>query len=192
MPRVAPHMPQKLAESAFELFAQRGFKEVSIDDIADFAGVSKGCFYTHYRAKQDIVLAACGHYYRAYQQRIHAEIAKLTDPSRRLRRAMELTVRTCVVDEKNRIFTTELFALSLQDPVVQATWAQFYDTVRELFIGLVAAAQAARQIHVDRPRAAVDLMLAAIEGVKMRAAFDRRLLDNEKQKEIVRGPPGVP
>ena len=167
--------------------SQRGFHDVSVDEIADFAGVSKGCFYTHYKSKQEIVLAACGYYYRSYQQRIQGEIAKLTDPLRRLRRALELTVKNCVLDEKNRVFTTELFALALQDPVVRATWAQFYDSVRELFVGLVAAADASREIRVAQPRKAVDLVLSTIEGVKLRAAFEPHLGGREHQKEIVDG-----
>lgn len=44
MPRVAPQMPAKLAEAAFELFGQRGFVNVTIDEIAARAGVTKGSF----------------------------------------------------------------------------------------------------------------------------------------------------
>lgn len=187
MPRTAPRMPQRLAESAFELFARRGFNDVSVEEIAEHAGVTKGSFYSHYKSKQEIILAACAHYYRTYQRRIHTEIASLADPLERLRRTLELTVHTCVMDDKNRVFTSEVFALSLQDASVRATWAQFYDTVREMYVGLVAAAQAARQLPDADPRAAVELMLAAIEGVKMQAAFEPHISSPEEQQEIVAG-----
>jgi AcrR family transcriptional regulator len=48
MPRTAPQMPAKLAASAFELFGQRAFSDVTIDEIAAHAGVTKGSFYSHY------------------------------------------------------------------------------------------------------------------------------------------------
>ena len=187
MPRSAPQMPQRLAESAFELFAQRGFTDVSVEQIAEHAGVTKGSFYSHYKSKQEIILAACAHYYRTYQRRIHAETASLSDPLQRLRRTLELTVHTCVLDDRNRVFTSEVFSLSLQDISVRATWAQFYDTVREMYVGMVAAAQAARQLPATDPRSAVELMLAAIEGVKMRAAFEPHISSPEEQQEIVDG-----
>jgi AcrR family transcriptional regulator len=180
-------MPQRLAESAFELFAQRGFADVSVEEIAEHAGVTKGSFYSHYKSKQEIILAACAYYYRTYQRRIHAEIASLSDPMQRLRRTLELSVHTCVLDDKNRIFTSEVFSLSLRDVSVRAMWAQFYDTVREMFVGMVTAAQAAGQLPSTDPRAAVELMLAAIEGIKMQAAFEPHISGPEEQQEIVHG-----
>jgi AcrR family transcriptional regulator len=187
MPRTALQMPQKLAESAFELFARHGFKSVSVEQIAEHAGVTKGSFYSHYGSKQEIILAACSHYYRCYLRRTQTAIATLIDPLQRLRRTLELTVRTCVIDDRNRVFTTEVFALSLHDPTVRTTWAQFYDSVREMYVGLVCAAQAAGQLPLEEARPVVELMLAAIEGVKMRAALEPHISGPEEQQEIVDG-----
>ena len=113
---------------------------MTIDEIAAHIGVTKGSYYSHYKSKHDIVLAACSHYYRSYQQRIHEALTPLTDPAERLRRVLEISVRTCIVDERNRMFTTALFALSLKDDSLRKGWAQFYDTVREMYVGLVMAA----------------------------------------------------
>jgi AcrR family transcriptional regulator len=180
-------MPSALAESAFELFSERGFDEVAIDDIAKRAGVTKGSFYSHYRSKQEIVQAACQHYYRTYQQKVHQAIAPLADPMERLRCVLEMAVRTCVIDRPTRVFTTEIFALSLKDSQIRAGWLQFYNTVREMYIGLVAAANAAKQMDVANPRAAVDLMLATIEGVKLRAVYEPEIGDEAEQQAIVEG-----
>jgi len=180
-------MPARLAQSAFELFSQRGFDAVTIDEIAAHCGVTKGSFYSHYGSKYEIVLAACGHYYRAYQRRVHAELAPLTDPLQRLERVLELSVRTCVLDAGNRVFTTEIFALALHDEEVRQGWAQFYDTVREMYVGLLLAVQEVGGSDVGDPRRAVDLMLAAIEGVKMRAALEPHICDREEQRSIVDG-----
>ena len=191
MPRSSPQMPTRLAESAFELFGRRGFDAVTIDEIAAHCGVTKGSFYSHYRSKYEIVLAACAHYYRTYQQRVHGELALVTDPLERLVRVLALSVRTCVLDSGNRVFTTEIFALALHDEEVRQGWAQFYDTVREMYVGLLLAVHAAGGSDVDDPRRAVDLMLAAIEGVKMRAALEPHLCDSEEQRSIVEGLLGI-
>ncbi|MEN6493960.1 MAG: TetR/AcrR family transcriptional regulator [Thermoguttaceae bacterium] len=187
MPRSSPQMPKLLAQTAFELFSERGFDEVAIDQIAARAGVTKGSFYSHYRSKQEIILAACQYYYQTYQQKVHRAIAPLTDSMERLRRVLELAVRTCVIDRPTRVFTTEIFALSLKDPQVRSGWLQFYNTVREMYIGLVVAATAAGQMEVADPRAAVNLMLATIEGVKLRAVFEPEIGDEAEQQAIVEG-----
>ncbi len=187
MPRAAPLMPARLAESAFELFCERGFEAVTIDDIAARADVTKGSFYSHYRSKQEIIHAACAHYYRTYQRGVHTEIATLSDPLERLVRVLESSVRTCVMDRGNRVFTTEIFKLLQVDDETQKGWAQFYDTVREMYVGLVIAAEAAGQIEVDDPLRRVNLMLAAMEGVKIRAAFEPHICDSMEQQTVVDG-----
>ncbi len=129
MPRTAPHMPMKLAQAAFEKFADDGINNVNLDQIALQAGVTKGSIYCHYKSKRDLLLAACAYYYRKYKKKVHNSIAHISDPIERLRKILELSVHNCVIDPKNRVFTTEIFALSLQYEDVKASWAQFYDTV---------------------------------------------------------------
>ena len=69
MPVLAPQMRGKLAKSAFELFAQRGIKNVSLDEVAAHAGVTKGSLYWHYKSKKEVILAAAAYYYRRWQKR---------------------------------------------------------------------------------------------------------------------------
>ena len=187
MPRIAPHMPLKLAEAAFEKFATHGFSKVNLDEVAIQAGVTKGSIYCHYKSKHELILAACMHYYRTYQEKVYEVIAQNPDPMDRLQKVLELSVHNCVIDQKNRVFTTEIFALSLQFNDVRSSWAQFYDTVRELFIGLVTAAKLEGKLEVEDPRSAVDMMLAAIEGIKLRATFEPHIADSIEQHNLVFG-----
>ena len=55
MPRAsaadAAQTAQRILDSAKELFSVRGFSEVSVDDVARDAGVTRGAVYHHYRNK---------------------------------------------------------------------------------------------------------------------------------------------
>lgn len=46
-----------LMQAATKLFAQRGLERVSIDDVAEAAGYTKGAFYANFRSKEDLFLA---------------------------------------------------------------------------------------------------------------------------------------
>jgi len=46
----------KLLSTAMMLFTQRGFDKVTVDDITRFAGVSKGTFYNHFTAKDEVLV----------------------------------------------------------------------------------------------------------------------------------------
>ena len=45
---------KKLLDSAFQLFTEKGFKDTSIQEIVDHAGVAKGTFYLYFKDKYDI------------------------------------------------------------------------------------------------------------------------------------------
>ena len=46
---------EKIRRAAFELFGVYGFKKVSVNDIANKAGVSPVTIYNHFRSKDDLV-----------------------------------------------------------------------------------------------------------------------------------------
>ena len=178
-PMLAKEMAGELAESAFEMVSRHGIQSVNLDMIAEHAGVTKGSLYWHYKSKQELLEAASQHYYRTWQQRIHAIVAESVGPHERLECALRFSIRSCMVDERNRVFSTELFALSLHNLAIRRGWSQFYDSVREFYIGLVVAAMRARKDSPANPRRAVNLMLACFEGIKQRASFEQEILIEE-------------
>lgn len=182
-----PDMPAKLAQSAFELFCEQGIPNVNLDSIAAHARVTKGSIYWHYKSKHEVILAACSHYYRSWQQQVHRELATLQDPLERLRKVIHSSVRSCLMDPRNRVFTIEIFALSLYHEDIRRSWLQFYDSVREVYIGLVLAAEAAGKLSVADPRQGVDFMLEAMEGVKLRAMYEPQICSKANEEIFTEG-----
>jgi AcrR family transcriptional regulator len=180
--RAEGEMPERLAASAFALFSERGIGAVSVDDIAAHAHVTKGSLYWHYASKDALVKAACTHYYRAYHRRISTELAHITNPVKRLERTLATAVSTCLLDRKNRIFTTEIFSLAVHDEELRLSWRQFSDSVREFYIGLVKAATRLRAREVETR---VDFLLSAMEGLKLRAQYEPHLCNSRCNKAIV-------
>lgn len=50
-------MKEKLFKTAIKLFQEQGYEKVSITMICEACGVTKGCFYYHYPAKDDLLLS---------------------------------------------------------------------------------------------------------------------------------------
>ncbi len=57
----------RILEAATELFANRGFAEVSLDDVARAAEVTRGAVYHHYRSKTGL--------FEAVVERLQSEVA---------------------------------------------------------------------------------------------------------------------
>ena len=187
----ASHMPPLLAQSAFELFADSGFANVNLDQVAGRAGVTKGSLYWHFKNKKELILAACQHYYRQWQTDVQAVTAPPVDPAERLRRTVTFSVDSCIIDRRNRLFTTGIFMLMQEDADVRASWTQFYSSVREFYVGLVKAVQMAGAVSDRDARRDVDLMLEAMEGLKLRAGFEPHIAKPSERQAIVEGLLGI-
>lgn len=185
----AAQMPDRLGQSAFEMFADYGFANVNLDQIAKNAGVTKGSLYWHYKNKQDLILAACRCYYRQWHSNIQRILAPERDPFERLRKTVFSSVDTCIFDKRNRLFTTAVFMLMQDDGKVRDSWMQFYSTVRELYFGLALSVEPDREESVIRRE--VDLMLEAMEGLKLRAGFEPQIAEGSERVVIAESLIGI-
>lgn len=177
--------PDELAEAAFVLFSQRGIDGVNMDAIARGVGVTKGSLYWHYSSKKDVVLAACDVYYSRWRTDIAASVAAAATPYDRVEAAIRYSVRACLLDDGNRIFTTEIFALSLYDPEVRKSWAGFLGEAERFFLALTEDAVAQNELDEDRLAGRVRLMLSAMEGIKQDALFRPSIFAADSEDSVV-------
>ena len=50
---------QRIFETACSLIGEKGFANVSVEDITNACGVSKGTFYVYFKRKEDVVFESC-------------------------------------------------------------------------------------------------------------------------------------
>ena len=182
-----PEMPALLAKCAFELFADNGFANVNLDQIAERAGVTKGSLYWHYKNKKALILAACEYYYSHWHECVQKTIGDAEDQLAALAKVLEFSVNSCVIDKRNRLFTTGIFMLMQSDVDVRAGWSKFYDDVREFYLQLVEQAQERGLLKPGDNEHNVNLMLEAFEGLKVRAGFEPHISCTKERKQIAEG-----
>ena len=52
-----PSVRERILETSYELFSQRGIRAVGVDELIERAGVAKASFYRHFPSKDDLVVA---------------------------------------------------------------------------------------------------------------------------------------
>jgi len=62
---------EKILQVAFNLFLERGYKEVSLKDISDLVGLTKGAFYHHFTSKEDMFRQIVENYLLADSDRFY-------------------------------------------------------------------------------------------------------------------------
>jgi AcrR family transcriptional regulator len=52
-----PGARERILETAYQLFARRGIRDVGVDEVIDHADVAKATLYRHFPSKDDLVIA---------------------------------------------------------------------------------------------------------------------------------------
>jgi AcrR family transcriptional regulator len=55
MVRWQPNPSERLAQAALELFAERGYENTTVIDIAQRAGLTKSTFFRHFQDKREVL-----------------------------------------------------------------------------------------------------------------------------------------
>jgi AcrR family transcriptional regulator len=98
---VAEFRTSGILEAARKVFADRGFHEATVEDIAEAAGVAKGTVYLYYESKRDIYFAALKFGIAQMYSSLLQELKKVSTPEEKLK---ALIAAKLVYFDENRDF----------------------------------------------------------------------------------------
>jgi TetR/AcrR family transcriptional regulator, ethionamide resistance regulator len=73
---------QAILETAERLFAERPVAEISVDELARGAGISRPSFYFYFGSKEDVLLTVAERVARELEEEVAARLAGITDDPR--------------------------------------------------------------------------------------------------------------
>jgi AcrR family transcriptional regulator len=74
MPRSAERTRRRILDAAYELFYRKGFARVGVDEVADFAGITKRTLYYHFESKDELLGAVLEHQHDLALTRIRKQL----------------------------------------------------------------------------------------------------------------------
>jgi AcrR family transcriptional regulator len=154
----------EIAETAFQLFTQRGFDQTTVDDIAAAAGLSRRSFFRYFASKEDAVLGMLN----AVGDAIAAELAARPagePPWTSLRRALDVLVTTYLGDPKVALAR---FRLIHHTPALRTTLLDKQDRWQRSLAQVLAARRGADPAHDLRPQLLAATALAALDVASRR------------------------
>jgi AcrR family transcriptional regulator len=154
----------EIAETAFQLFTQRGFDQTTVDDIAAAAGLSRRSFFRYFASKEDAVLGKLN----AVGDAIAAELAARPagePPWTSLRRALDVLVTTYLGDPKVALAR---FRLIHHTPALRTTLLDKQDRWQRSLAQVLAARLGADPAHDLRPQLLAATALAALDVASRR------------------------
>lgn len=111
--------------AAAELLAERGYHEMSLDDIATRVGISKGTIYLHFASKEDLVIAFLDQGMSAFLGVMDAMLSGPATPPEKVR---------AIIDHVSSSMTDERFQVigaMMQAPEIHSRLAERQDEMRK-------------------------------------------------------------
>jgi AcrR family transcriptional regulator len=148
---------EEIAQAALELFCERGYHEITVDEIAARAGVTKGAFYYYFADKEDVA--------RDLWQDLWAHLAteaqKAIDPEADLATNLKQCFRT-VLEGISSLGAAQFF---LRDawvlPSVEVAGREDQKAARSLVGSLLEEAVSKGEIEISNVNAAAAILLGA-------------------------------
>jgi AcrR family transcriptional regulator len=174
---------QAVVDAAHDLFMERDYDLVSIEDILERSGLSRGALYHHFPTKLDLFLAV----YKASEtrvlSRIAAQLSASTGPFEALVDSTRAYLRLCETDE-------ELRRIGLTQGRAVLGWEGWRAAAGELGIAvvlaLVSAAIDAGDLPPRDPETTAQILLGAlIEAAMLIVVAEDRVAARERSEAVI-------
>ncbi|MCS7197843.1 MAG: TetR/AcrR family transcriptional regulator [Candidatus Bipolaricaulota bacterium] len=133
---------QQLLEAAVRVFARKGYRETSIDDIITEAEVARGTFYLYFPGKKEIFLAIIDHYFELVSELVDRLMGEEWPARLDRARFREHVLTWLRFFMEHRDLTKVIYreATSI-DPQFEDRWNRLSETVKHFLIERVRALQ---------------------------------------------------
>jgi AcrR family transcriptional regulator len=176
----------RLLDSAEKIFVRDGFEGAQLDEIAAYAGRSKGSVYTHFKSKEDLFLALFEHRTKGYVEQIADSIQKCTDQKQSLAAFRHFCIEL-IRDKAFSILTLEFKLYALRHPESKDRFRRVFEMSKAttddgLYVRMFG--ELTRETRADD-----DLALAAlgpmISGLILESSFEPAVLSDKKLRRIL-------
>lgn len=167
MSRKGEKTKQDIREKAYQLFAKKGFKEVTMKDICEQTGLSRGGLYRHYESTEQIFLEIVNAFSDQQKNEIFAKIEQHIPAAAILE---ELLARYAdeMADAENSfsLAICEFYsspAISKEDNSVKKQ----YEISKSVWVGLINYGISTKEFHHVNPESVFHIIIFAYQGVRM-------------------------
>lgn len=174
---------EAVIEAARNLFVERDYDRVSIEQILERSGVSRGALYHHFATKLDLFVAV----YKASETRVIGQIAERmagsSNPFEALLDGARAYLRLCETDEEFR-------RIGLTQSRAVLGWERWRTAASELGIAvvlaLVSAAIEAGELPPHDPETVAQILLGAlIEAAMLIVTAEDRAAARERSESVI-------
>jgi AcrR family transcriptional regulator len=183
----AVHTRQELIDAARQVFAQKGYEQARLEEIAASAGKTRGAFYDHFKDKEDVFFAIFEEDISHYQQQVSREFEQAATLDQRIEALTRHLFH--ILEDRNRILLDLEFKMyAIRHPQEKARLANLRLTmcVEGMKDTLEILMPEWRTLTDDDRRRLNVQFGALLEGLLVNRLFDPGALNDEQTVVFIR------
>jgi AcrR family transcriptional regulator len=139
MPKVVPEYKEeaksRILEAANKVFAERGYHEATMDDIAKRLGVSKGAIYLYFSSKEDLFEAMCKTAPQAFKEILYSSFGDEANP---VQSATQFFDKMLKLSASNPGLSFEILSEASRSPSLKRILRQNHEEYERVLTGFLA------------------------------------------------------
>jgi TetR/AcrR family fatty acid metabolism transcriptional regulator len=167
---------EKIIEAAVSIFAEKGFTETSISDLAKSAQVGEATIYNHFENKLEILFSLIVPYGNDFLGGCHEHLKGLKDPEEKLRRFIWYTLKWCQLHHDcMKILLVDMISLP------RFYRSEGFDLLRQIAVFPGDFLEEGIKLGVFRPDTDQDVFRRLLFGILLYVVFDRIMFDRSSE-----------
>ncbi|MCI0662533.1 MAG: TetR/AcrR family transcriptional regulator [Acidobacteria bacterium] len=162
---------EELIKATYQVVAEKGYSAVTLQDIAERAGVSKGSTLYYFATKEELFLGALEWIIEKVHARIGEAVAAVADPVEKVKAAMEAIFANAQESRQFFLAYSDFVSLGTRNKRFHDLNARFYHGCCNLDREIIEAGIKAgvfRELDIDE---ASSMMRALVDGLMLQWFF---------------------
>ncbi|MFQ5340233.1 MAG: TetR/AcrR family transcriptional regulator [Anaerolineae bacterium] len=176
-PSVETERRQQILEAAWRRFAQYGYENTTMDQIAELLPFSKALVYYYFDSKRDVFLALLREWADGVVARWSELVSAEQPPDAKLRTCIEFAVEILTEDPDLPRVEMEFWGQVHRETVVTETFREIYATLRAELAGILREGVEEGLFRPVDPEALAAFIVGAYDGLALQAVADPGALD---------------
>lgn len=179
-PNVSEERKHQIMNAAEDVFAQKGFSDARMDDIAEETGLSKGTLYLYYKSKDDLIIAILDRIFqREFKAFENIDLTK-TSASETIWAFTERTSKDVKLMMRLLPITYEFMGLAFRNKFVQKTFKTYLNHYMDILIPIIQHGIDSGEFRPADAKEVAIAMGAIMEGTLLLWVYDNSLIEPEK------------
>ena len=178
-PDVSDERKDQIMNAAEEVFAQKGFDEARMDDIAEETGLSKGTLYLYYKSKDDLIIAILDrifqHEFRTFE---NLDLANMSATDA-IWNFAETTSKDVKMMMRLLPITYEFMGLAFRNKFVQKAFKTYLNHYLDILIPIIQHGIDTGEFRPADAKEVAIAMGAILEGTLLLWVYDNSLIEPE-------------